>query len=391
MLKSNQKVVSINVNGNDVDLTMMLGPAGEAYFVEENQNLSRSELINQATQEETFETNSPQSPKKIDLEVKKELESSNWSWSWGWGRFPVFKKKPKIVTDSVDEKSDDDCGDIITQNLEEYTEETLSNQNTEEAFSTFTDQSVSEEESFSIQQKSPLFFEMDNDEDFASSDINSPRNFLLSPQDSPRRNNNHSNSPPSSPVLFANSQQKFSSDSSPSLALSPPQQPLHSPPLLRSIHNFPVDNSTHSSSSPLPCTPPLLHSPPKKKNQTNLIEESFEDQSNFLSNQLEHPSFFDFNSLEISNCAKILNSLPNKEVSFSFIHFFNHLLFIHLLFIYLLFIHLLFIYLLFIHLLFIHLLFIYLLFIHLFIHLLFIYLLFIYLLFIYLLFIHHLL
>uniref|UniRef100_A0A3Q4HKK5 phosphatidate phosphatase n=1 Tax=Neolamprologus brichardi TaxID=32507 RepID=A0A3Q4HKK5_NEOBR len=110
VLRSKEKIVDIEINGESVDLHMKLGDNGEAFFVEENENMEVTWSCNDEANEDpgatqTRETHphsdgeqSPSenvffsrssSPKSDSELMVKTQESAGPQMQWNWGGFPT--------------------------------------------------------------------------------------------------------------------------------------------------------------------------------------------------------------------------------------------------------------------------------------------------------------
>uniref|UniRef100_A0A8B9RMA8 phosphatidate phosphatase n=1 Tax=Astyanax mexicanus TaxID=7994 RepID=A0A8B9RMA8_ASTMX len=82
VLRSKEKVVDIEINGEPIDLHMKLGDNGEAFFVEENENLQVLSKLS-----DLFYSR-PSSPKSDSELLVKPQETSGPQMQWNWGGFP---------------------------------------------------------------------------------------------------------------------------------------------------------------------------------------------------------------------------------------------------------------------------------------------------------------
>uniref|UniRef100_A0A7N8XDB6 phosphatidate phosphatase n=1 Tax=Mastacembelus armatus TaxID=205130 RepID=A0A7N8XDB6_9TELE len=87
VLRSKEKIVDIEINGEPVILHMKLGDNGEAFFVEENENMEYFIYL--------FPSNvflsRPSSPKSDSELFIKPQESSGPQMQWNWGGFPFLQ------------------------------------------------------------------------------------------------------------------------------------------------------------------------------------------------------------------------------------------------------------------------------------------------------------
>lgn len=79
VLQSSEKIVQLTVNGQSVPLTMKLGVAGEAFFVEE---LKENEL-----------RSSSEIHEELPLD-KSQNNGKKRKWTWGWGALPKISTAP---------------------------------------------------------------------------------------------------------------------------------------------------------------------------------------------------------------------------------------------------------------------------------------------------------
>uniref|UniRef100_A0A672ZHA1 phosphatidate phosphatase n=1 Tax=Sphaeramia orbicularis TaxID=375764 RepID=A0A672ZHA1_9TELE len=93
VLRSKEKVVDIEINGEAVDLHMKLGDNGEAFFVEENEDKELNPCIYPNVFIFRFVISvffsRPSSPKSDSELVVKPQESSGPQMQWNWGSFPM--------------------------------------------------------------------------------------------------------------------------------------------------------------------------------------------------------------------------------------------------------------------------------------------------------------
>uniref|UniRef100_A0A672ZHE5 phosphatidate phosphatase n=1 Tax=Sphaeramia orbicularis TaxID=375764 RepID=A0A672ZHE5_9TELE len=98
VLRSKEKVVDIEINGEAVDLHMKLGDNGEAFFVEENEDKELNPCIYPNVFIFRFVISvffsRPSSPKSDSELVVKPQESSGPQMQWNWGSFPMVGQKP---------------------------------------------------------------------------------------------------------------------------------------------------------------------------------------------------------------------------------------------------------------------------------------------------------
>uniref|UniRef100_A0A7N6AR49 phosphatidate phosphatase n=1 Tax=Anabas testudineus TaxID=64144 RepID=A0A7N6AR49_ANATE len=87
VLRSKEKIVDIEINGESVDLHMKLGDNGEAFFVEENENMVvRLAFFGfMSLFPSTVFYSRPSSPKSDSELLVKPLESSGPQIQWNWG------------------------------------------------------------------------------------------------------------------------------------------------------------------------------------------------------------------------------------------------------------------------------------------------------------------
>uniref|UniRef100_A0A665T960 phosphatidate phosphatase n=1 Tax=Echeneis naucrates TaxID=173247 RepID=A0A665T960_ECHNA len=116
VLRSKEKIVDIEINGESVDLRMKLGDNGEAFFVEENENmevrlnlnghlfyLSHTLLIVLTAFLISLPHSSvfysrPSSPKSDSELLVRPQESLGPQIQWNWGGFPTVRQKPHLHT-----------------------------------------------------------------------------------------------------------------------------------------------------------------------------------------------------------------------------------------------------------------------------------------------------
>uniref|UniRef100_A0A8C5AF31 phosphatidate phosphatase n=1 Tax=Gadus morhua TaxID=8049 RepID=A0A8C5AF31_GADMO len=106
VLRSKEKVVDIEINGEPVNLHMKLGDNGEAFFVEENEDMEVASslpdilfLSSPLISNSVFYSRSS-SPKSDSELVVKPQESSGPQMQWNWGGFPKVRQSERSLAES---------------------------------------------------------------------------------------------------------------------------------------------------------------------------------------------------------------------------------------------------------------------------------------------------